>query len=188
MQTYTEYIALHALRAPGTLTYGYREGDGVPAGTVENWELVVGVDVMPRDTGVIARPDGDDRAAWEAYAIGQGTSPDEARAASLAELKKTPEPAVDAETGGPVVLPDPNAAPERPAPDAKKADWVAFVVATGADEAWANDRSTTKADLQDYTPSRDVTPSVGDPVAVSLSAAQAGAVDEPQSAAEAVQD
>lgn len=187
MQVYTEYIALAPLRAPGTMVYGYQAGDGVPAATVEAWELSVGIDVMPRDTGVVARPEkgSDDRVAWEAYAIGQGRPRDEVVAASLADLKKTPEPAVD-ETGAAVVLDDPFAVPERPASDAKKADWIAYVTYFGADKAWANDRATTKADLQDYSPKRDVVPTEtvvvpgpdpvgGDPVAESASAAQADA-------------
>lgn len=174
------YVALTPLRAPGTMVFGFQPGDGVPQDTVENWELVIGVDVMPRDTGVVARPDrdSDDRAAWEAYAIGQGTPVQDARAASLTQLRKTPEPATDADTGGPVVLADPFAAPERPAPGAKKADWIEYVIATGADKAWANDPSTTKADLQDYENKRDVVPNEpapADPVATGASAAQADA-------------
>jgi hypothetical protein len=185
MEPYTEYVALTSLRAPGTMVFGYRPGDGVPAAAVEAWELTVGVDVMPRDTGVIPRPekDSDDRAAWEAYALGQGRPADEVSAASLADLKKTPEPATDEETGAPVALADPFGEPERPAPDAKKADWVAYVIATGADKDWASDRATTKADLQDYSPKRDVvpnepaivSPSEGDSVAESATAAQTDA-------------
>lgn len=178
MQPYTEYVALRPLRAPGTMVYGFQTGDGVPAATVDSWELAVGVDVLPRDTGVIARPgkDSDDRVAWEAYAIGQGRTRDEVVAASLADLKATPEPETD-ETGAPVTLPDPFAPPVRPEPDARKADWVEYVIATGADREWAAAKTTTKADLQDYSPSRDVVPAP-DPVAVSASAVQADAQDE----------
>lgn len=179
MQTNDEYKALVPLRAPGTMVFGFQPGDGVPAATVEAWELTVGSDVMPRDTGVVARPEKDDeRPAWEAYAIGQGLPVDEARAASLADLRKTPDP--DPEVA-PEPLADPNAAPVRPEPDAKKAEWVAYVKATGADVNWADDPKTTKAELQDYSPQRDVvpgtaptvTPPVGDTIAETLTDQQA---------------
>lgn len=150
-----EFTALTALRAPGTMVFGYQAGDGVPASVVENWELNVGTDVMPTRTGLVPRPEDDDRSAWEAYAIGQGMSVEDARAASLAELKDTPEPEPDAE---PEKLPDPLAPPVRPEPNALKADWVAYVVAIGADRAWAEDKATTKAELQDYEPKRDFPP------------------------------
>lgn len=156
------FIALRALRIPGTMAWGFQPGDGVPQATVDNWGLEIGVDVMPRDTGVVPRPADDaDRSEWEAYAIGQGMDPETARNASLSELKGIPEP--DPEEP-PQPLPDPNAPPERPAPDALKADWIAYVVAMGADETWANDRSTTKADLQDYEPKRDFPPAGTDTV------------------------
>lgn len=193
MQEYTPYVALVPLKAPGTMVFGYQPGDGVPAATVEAWELTVGLEVLPRDTSVVARPDkdSDDRVAWEAYVIGQGRPREEVIAASLADLKKTPEPAVDEETGAPVPLADPFAPPERPSPDAKKAEWIEYVIATGADKAWANDRATTKADLQDYEPKNVargpaetvVTPPVGDTVAANASELQADAAEVPDGAA-----
>jgi hypothetical protein len=178
-----DFAALHPLQAPGTMVYGYRTGDPVPESVVSAWELEVGLDVRPLHTGAVRRPEDDSREAWEAYAIGQGMSYDDAQSASLADLKKTPEPEVDSETGGPVLLDDPDAPPARPEPTAVKADWVTYVIAMGADRAWAEDRSTTKADLQDWEPKRDfpasgetqIVPPSTDTVATSATQAQADA-------------
>lgn len=121
--------------------------------------------------------DSDDRTAWEAYVVGMGTNVAAARAASLDELRgmydppPPPEPAahdlpanaapegVDGagwQNPTPVSpdnvpspapdAPDENL-PERPAESARKAEWVEWAVASGADEEWARSDDTTKADL-----------------------------------------
>lgn len=172
-----DYTALVPLRAPGTMVFGYRAGDGVPASVVESWDLVVGEQVSPTSTGVIARPEDDDRRHWEAYAIGQGWTADAARAASLDDLQGIEQ----TEGADPEPLPDPNAPLPRPEPSALKSDWIAYVLQEGADPNWANDKATTKADLQDYSPQRDTgptetvnTPPVGDTVAVAATEANQG--------------
>ena len=146
-----DFIALETIKAPGTAGMpAYFRGDGVPASTVENWSLVVGEQVMPLNTGAVARPDDDgDRAAWEAYAIGQGMTVDEAREASLKELRSVPPPD---DQVPPEDLPNP-VSPERPDENAAKAEWVAWARANGADEDWAGAKSTTKADLIAFDPS-----------------------------------
>lgn len=177
MQITYPYRALGALRAPGTMVNGYQAGDGVPAAVVDAWELNVGTDVMPIDTSVVPRPadDESERRPWEAYVIGQGTPVADAQAMSLDDLRKVKETRT--------AEPEPIATPgDRPEPDALKADWVAWAIANGADKTWANDRSTTKAELQDFTPRLDgptatpVPPVVADdPVAASASEMQADA-------------
>lgn len=163
-----DYIAQRAIRAPGTMVYGFQRGQDVPASTVENWDLVIGEDgdVLPVNTGVVARPavDSDDRAAWEGYVIGQGTSTADARAMSLDDLRAAYDPA-DAEE--PVrALPDATR-PQRPADSDKKAVWVDYAIATGADSGWANASDTTKADLMNYQNDRRVDagpdPELGNP-------------------------
>jgi hypothetical protein len=84
-------------------------------------------------------------------AIGAMTA-DEASAASQDDLESV-DPADDG----------------RPADAAVKAEWVAYVVGAGADEAWANDKGTTKADLQAWKPGQV---KAGDTVAQSLSEQQ----------------
>jgi hypothetical protein len=164
------FVALGTIKRPGTMVNGYQRGDGVPASVVEDWDLVVGEQVIPFDTGVVGRPgDGGSRADWQAYAVGQGMDPAEAEAASLEDLVAAyPEPDEDAEARP---LPVPGSMPERPDADARKADWVAYVIAMGADKEWANAKGTTKAELQDWDESTGPgyptpTPEVGDPLAV----------------------
>lgn len=89
-----EFVALRNIAAPGTLTLGYTPGHDVPARVVSEWNLVVGEDVEEGDGGSgddedAPRPADDDhnRASWEAYVRGQGTSAVTAREASLDELK-----------------------------------------------------------------------------------------------------
>lgn len=168
MQANDPYRAVRAIKSPGMLYNAYVEGDGVSQSAVDNWHLVIGEDVVPVRTDVIARPDSDaPREAWEAFAIGQGMTVGEARESSLKDLRTIPAP--DPETA-PEALPVPGAAPERPADDAVKADWVAYAVASGADEEWATAKTTTKADLMDYEAAGP-----GDPVAVAANdQAQAG--------------
>lgn len=167
MQTNDEYEALTDIQAPGTMVFAYRTGDGVPASAVDNWELRVGEQVRPRNTGVIPRPADDaDRRAWEAYAIGQGMATEDAQAASLEDLRAAyPETDDEPEVRD---LPSPT---DRPADGDVKADWVRWAVASGADETWATDKGTTKAELMDWTPpdrsDRGPDPEVGDPVALS---------------------
>jgi hypothetical protein len=157
------YRALRKIRQPGTLEVPYGEGDMLPANAVTEWGLVVGEDVVPVRDDVIARPDaGAERAEWEAFAIGQGWTLTDAREASMKDLRAIPE----RDPNEPArMLGDPDAAPDRPADGAVKADWIAWAVANGADEVWANDKGTTKADLQDYQPSDDATAERTDSVA-----------------------
>lgn len=185
MQVTYPFVALVPLRAPGTMVYGFQRGDGVPEGTVTAWELEVGVDVAPLNTGAVPRPEDDaDRAQWEAYAIGQGVDAEQARAASLDELRETPEPETqdNGDQAAILPLPDPTAGPVRPDADAKKAEWVTYTKEVGADATWADDRSTTKADLMDFEPKSDAvtsepvtTPPIGDTVAENASELQADA-------------
>jgi hypothetical protein len=168
MQVQQPYVALGTIQRPGTMVNGYQRGDGVSQEVVDAWELVVGEQVVPFDTGVIARPTEDGtRADWQAYAIGRGMDPADAQAASLDDLVAA-YPDDDAEVKP---LPVPGSIPQRPEADARKAEWVDYVIAMGADKSWANDRSTTKAELQDWDESTGpghVTPvpEVGDPLAV----------------------
>jgi hypothetical protein len=134
------YVALRPIKQPGTLLTAYRDGDGLPANAVDEWDLIVGEDVMPVRDDVIGRPDDDaDRARWEAFAIGQGWSPEDAREASMADLRAVPErdPELPARR-----LDEPQPAPDRPAESAVKAEWVEWAVANG----------TTKAELQEFQP------------------------------------
>lgn len=88
-----EFVALRNIAAPGTLVLGYTPGHDVPARVVSEWNLVVGEDVEEGDGGSddedAPRPADDDhnRASWEAYVRGRGTSVVKAREASLDELK-----------------------------------------------------------------------------------------------------
>lgn len=176
------FIAQHRIGAPGTLVTAYQAGDPVTDQVVESWGLVVPDDVVPADGYQAPRPaeDSDARTAWEAYVIGQGTTVEDARAASLDDLRGMyPAPKVDppahdlpasvapegvAGTGATPVQPIPPATPpvdvdrptaERPATSARKADWVDYVIAAGGDQAWATDDTTTKDDLMGWEPGRN---------------------------------
>lgn len=166
MQANDPYRAIRAIKSPGMFYNAYNPGDGVAQSAVDNWNLVIGVDVLPVRTDVVPRPEGGDatREQWEAFAIGQGMDPQEAREASLKDLRAIPAP--DPELPG-EALPDPTAPPERPADDAAKAEWVRYAVASGADESWATAKGTTKADLMDYEPPAGPTP--GDPAEIAAS-------------------
>lgn len=168
----SEYVALVPIQAPGTLVMAYRPGDPVAADVVTEWGL--GEDqVRPEADYEAPRPveDSEDRAAWEAYVIGQGTSVEDARAASLEDLRDMYEPPAEPETpvwvlndeketqervaaagsaATPVSAPVPVSDPDRPADSAVKADWVAYVIDQGGDRAWAEDSSTTKEDLKNW--------------------------------------
>lgn len=101
-----DYTALRSIQAPGTSVFGYRRGDEVPGSVVEDWALQVGTaadpeaDVVegpiPADeeiTVVPARPgDGDNRAAWEGWAIAAGMTADQAAEASMEELMTADKP------------------------------------------------------------------------------------------------
>lgn len=162
-----EFTALGSLKQPGVDTYavGYRRGDAVTAVVVENWGLVVGEDVVEGDldedaaaAAPMARPgEGDNRATWEAWAVANGMSTEDAAAASQDDLEAVGEQATD----------------DRPADGAKKAEWVAYVSnhpqATDDDKAWASTDSTTKADLMAWQPASGA--KVGDPIAVAATEA-----------------
>jgi len=165
-----EFVAITAFGPPGSMVNGYQRGDKVDAAVVERWNLTVGEDgqVMPLRSDAVARPDddSDDRRAWEAYAIARGWSTADARSVALDDLKDIPEPEPDAD-GNPApaeTLPDPTARPIRPDDGEVKAAWIAYVVGNGADEEWANAKTTTKADLQAWEPGPAGAP---DPVAAS---------------------
>lgn len=165
----TEYEALQKIQAPGTLVIAYQPGDPVLADVVTEWGLTED-QVKPVEGYTPPRPDEEsgDRALWEAYVVGQGTNLDDARAASLDELKAMyeapPEPEIPAweindaretqerveaaassatpvDAGAPAVV-------DRPADSANKADWIVYVISHGGDSEWANASSTTKGDLQ----------------------------------------
>lgn len=156
------YIAMGTLSAPGTLVAGYRRGDPVADSVVENWGLVVGEDVAEGELPEVAGPAPmvrpgveDTRATWERWAIANGMSEEDAAQVSQEELEDTGP----SDEGAP-------SDPDRPADSAKKAEWVAYVQGRTDDEAvqeWATDDSTTKAQLQAWTPGQPV---VGDPVAL----------------------
>jgi hypothetical protein len=179
----TDFIALHVINAPNSYARAYNPGDGVSGQVVADWGLVIGTDVDPADDYVPPRPavDSADRASWESYVVAQGTTLDDARAASLTELREMYEPPVpeppahdlpaNAAAEGvagsgwqnptPVLVPspvhDPSNAPapeppERPADSALKADWVDYAVKAGADYEWAHAKDTTKDDLMGFEP------------------------------------
>lgn len=148
------FTALRKIQQPGGLLYPYGPGDGLPAEAVRDWGLVVGEDVMPTNTKSVPRPADDaDRADWEAFAIGQGMTVEDAREATMRDLRAVPDP--DPEQPA-EALPDP-LHPARPDDGAVKAEWVAWAVSQGADEEWANAKGTTKADLQAYEPDATAT-------------------------------
>jgi hypothetical protein len=90
----SDFIALHAINAPNSYARAYNPGDGIDAPVVEAWGLIVGDDVEPADGYRHPRPaeDSNDRASWEAYVVGKGTTLDDARAASLDGLRGMYEP------------------------------------------------------------------------------------------------
>lgn len=163
MRPNDDYVALRRIPAPGTLVNAYQRGDGVSQSAVDNWEMVIGEDVAPLRSDVVARPTDDgSRADWVAYDIGQGMDPADAEAASLDDLIAAyPEPAE------PHPLADPTAIPDRPADSAKKDVWIAYVVALGADEEWANAGDTTKTNLMEWEKPNRSDNLPGDPLAVS---------------------
>lgn len=149
--------ALHTLRAPGALVAGYQRGDEIHESVAESWGLTEEDVSTERPAGepevaVVPRPgEGANRAAWEGWALANGMSEEAVAAATQDDLQAF-------EPGG-------AADSSRPADSAKKAEWVAYVQGRTDDEAvrsWAGADTTTKADLQGWTPGT----SVGDPVAV----------------------
>lgn len=158
----TEYVALQGLMAPGTNVFGYRRGDPVGEAVVESWGLVLGEHVaegteLPADAvpGTPVRPDeAGTRGEWEAWAVANGMSAEDAARVSQDDL----EAVQAAEEPAPAA---------RPADNAPKAEWVTYAIGQGADETWARDSATTKANLQAYEP-------VGDPVAIAATEANQG--------------
>lgn len=144
MRPRDEYTALTDLRVPGQAVFGYRTGDNVPATVVDDWALVVGEQVTPANKDVIVRPTSDaDRVVWEAYAIGQGMDVPRARNLSREDLQAA-YPDKDHDPGAAQRL--------RPSETALKPEWVEHVVSRGANREWAEDKHTTKADLQQWQP------------------------------------
>jgi hypothetical protein len=161
------YIALAPLRPPGSLVAGYQPGDPVSDDVVAAWDLddtqvreveagsETDIATLAAVAPALVKPGPEaNRAELEAYAVAIGAmTADEASAASQDDLESV-DPADDG----------------RPTDAAVKAEWVAYVVGAGADETWANDKSTTKADLQAWKPGQV---KAGDTVAQSLSEQQA---------------
>jgi len=168
-----DYFAARRINAPGQYVTAYQPGDAVSADVVSAWELQVPDDVQPAEGYQAPRPseDSTDRAAWEAYVTGQGTALNDARLASITELRglyaappPEPVPAWQVNDGiqpVPAVQPptDPTPVqdgepatdgPERPAASATKPEWVTWAVQAGANKEWANASDTTKADLMNY--------------------------------------
>lgn len=149
--------ALHTLRAPGALVAGYQRGDEIHEAVAESWGLTE-EDVSTERPGsepkavVTPRPDeGANRAAWEGWALANGMSEEDVAAATQDDLE--------------AFEPDGTTDSNRPADSAKKAEWVRYVQGRTDDEgvkSWAGADTTTKADLQGWTPETRV----GDPVAV----------------------
>lgn len=91
-----DYYALRDL--PDSLHAGYRTGDGLYQSVVDDWMLVVGVDVEPARENVVERPkENAKRADWLVFAATQDTGKtreeiDEMSRAELIDLV-TPKPA-----------------------------------------------------------------------------------------------
>lgn len=144
--------ALRKILIPGTLAAGYQRGHEVPDSVIADWGLIEGEDyaaelVDDSAPAVAPRPvDDSDRAAWVSYVTSRGTDPDDAAQMQVSDLMKLyPENEHDS-------APDGEPTPYRPADSARKAEWVEYVVAGGADPEWANASDTTKADLQEWQP------------------------------------
>lgn len=173
MKTPGDYIAQKRIGAPGTMVAAYQAGDEVTADVVEAWGLSVPDQVKPVDGYEAPRPaeESTDRAAWEAYVMGQGTLLEDARAASLGELRGLYDPperpahevadaAVAAGQVQPIPPDEPAPAPRpeplpRPNAGALKSAWVEYVESAGADPGWASADTTTKDDLMGWEPSAD---------------------------------
>lgn len=79
MFTPTQYRMLHDLPIPNSYAVGLRAGDQITEQQRETGGLVVGKDVEPLDSDVMARPEDDaDRAAWQNYAVVRGVPYDDA--------------------------------------------------------------------------------------------------------------
>jgi hypothetical protein len=84
-----EFTAQRIITVNGVI--GYMPGDNVTTHAVETLGLVIGKDgdVLPAGTYVVPRPAGNaTRAAWEAYALGQGMPQEEAQELTRDELRK----------------------------------------------------------------------------------------------------
>jgi hypothetical protein len=157
----TDYVALTGIMAPNTNVYGYQRGDRVHESVVSSWNLRIGTDVeegaeLPAEvtSAPAVRPGAEStRADWEKWAVVNGMSEQDAAAASQDDLEAADGTSEQGDR------------PERPADSAPKAEWQAYAVALGADEMWARDSATTKANLQAYEPP------VGDTVAVAATEA-----------------
>lgn len=100
-----EYVALRDLPVNGV--FGYREGDPVPAGPVENLGFVIGEDVAASGLALMPKPAKNaSRATWAAYAVDQGLGQDE----------------VDGMTRDQLVAQYEEPSPEEAATEAEKAD------------------------------------------------------------------
>lgn len=172
----TDYVARKPLYAPGTAAAGYQRGHAVPESVVENWGLAVGdtddadvsegTTLTDADTTPMQRPGPEaNRATWERWAVANGMSEDDAAVAAQEALEKVEAKKLATLSAAPTDA-EHGALAERPADSAPKADWIAYVVSSGGDRQWANDSSTTKANLQAWEPV------VGDNVAVVASEAQ----------------
>lgn len=174
-----QYIAKRRIPAPGQYVNAYQPGDPVAEQVVRDWGLDDD-DVERAEDYQPPRPaeTSTDRAAWESYVVGQGTSQEDARAASLRELRDmyerpteevpawqvndgivvggaTPVTAENHPAPAEVRAAEPAAVPERPTKSAPKGEWVEWVVTAGASQEWARSGDTTKDDLMAWEPGRN---------------------------------
>lgn len=177
----TDYVALQRIPAPGTYVTAYQPGDTLIEQVVRDWGLVIGEHVELAADYQPPRPaeDSTDRASWEAYVVGQGTTLEAARVASLDELRGLYEPPVveppahdlpanaaaegvagtGLQNATPVTSPtvpveqfEPAQPIERPEESALKQVWVDYVIKSGGDPEWARAKDTTKDDLIGWKP------------------------------------
>ncbi|MFD6565388.1 hypothetical protein [Micromonospora profundi] len=168
MRPPVEYVAQSPIFVNGVRAYN--PGDDVPSSAVENLGLKVGADVRPAHAGVIERPAKNGlRSEWEAYWLGQGlpqadidgmtrdelaakepeviaADPDPSQAVHV-----NPNPAPDAvaeqateQTSGPVAV------VERPAANARKADWVEYAAFRGMSRDVAEESTIPQLADADY--------------------------------------
>lgn len=175
MRPPAEFTAQTTIHNPGTGVRSFNAGDDVPASTVENWQLVVGVHVLPANVDVVPRPAGNARRAdWEAYWIGQGLTREEVDDMSVKDMAdREPVFEVQDPDTGPVDnanLPAVNmtANPDgdvvaaqateqtnveplpEPGPKALKDEWVAYAIARGMPETAARESTVKQLADTDY--------------------------------------
>lgn len=165
MRTPAAYIAQQPIAVNGVRAYN--AGDDVPASAVDNLDLTVGVEVLPARPDIVERPTGNaKRVDWEAYWLGQGMTQTDIDGMTRDELAaKEPEvivPDVDPNAAVHLVenpTPDLVAAQateptrdavERPAQNARKADWVEYAVYRGMPRETAEESTIPQLVEADY--------------------------------------